>query len=224
MADVLSGAGTFPFLRLPTEIRLEIYGHLLGTGSPSSDEVATYFNEKIARCPSIEPEILRVCKQCYIEAMPGLYEKRRFLVNFKGDLDNFGKIFLPMISPKAASMIRYFHADTISLRVGDRYWCDSSIEYLRVVLDMCPGLEVVSFITKGIGDATTNETEYENGRAIVISDNLLGETGHANLRRLVQYTRLEDLDARSKYFRMWALISGNDHLGGNWKMDDCCVS
>ena len=75
-----SKAHFFPFLSLPFELRLRIYGELL---EPSSGQIYTLLHDTNGRepAPNISMTLLRANKQIYAEAYPFLYSRNTFKID-----------------------------------------------------------------------------------------------------------------------------------------------
>ncbi|KAI9700732.1 MAG: hypothetical protein M1836_002101 [Candelina mexicana] len=82
-SSAASFASSSPFLRLPTELRLNIYKHLLVTSAVINnplDSLKQSQNRKKApvTIPGLDAVILQTCRSIYQEAVPILYGDNRF--------------------------------------------------------------------------------------------------------------------------------------------------
>jgi hypothetical protein len=88
---------------------------------------------------------------------------------------------------------------------------------------MCTGLEVFSFKNKSHSNSLTERMNEKSSNAVTIADGLLGNN-HPTLRRLVKDTKPMEGAGISNASCVWALLSGNNNLGGAWKDEDRCMS
>lgn len=92
------------FLRLPGEIRNQIYGLLLIAPPPSTPR-------QLGSNPPIYPEILRVCRQIHREATDILYGKNIFIAHYSllSSLPQLRRWQHPVTSSGLIAMIKRYH-------------------------------------------------------------------------------------------------------------------
>ncbi|KAI0119564.1 hypothetical protein F4814DRAFT_412488 [Daldinia grandis] len=102
-----------PFLALPTEIRLEIFKHLLvlpANVPPPSQR--TYYQSGQHQTPSpLHPAILRANRQLHAEALPLLYRRNTFLAHntLLTTLPRLRRAYGPVLSAHLAGLITRFY-------------------------------------------------------------------------------------------------------------------
>ena len=102
----------FPFLKLPPELRNEIYCLLLTNTTPIKPCThRRYGYDSQEPQISISASILRVSKQAYFESMPLLYSLNRFQAHpsLLNGLPFFADSYRPVISSYCSSFIRRYH-------------------------------------------------------------------------------------------------------------------
>ncbi|MCJ1326510.1 hypothetical protein MMC10_003174 [Thelotrema lepadinum] len=118
----------FPFLKLPPELRNEIYGLLLTNTTPIKPCThRRYASDSQKTQTSISASILRVCRQSHYEAMPLLYSLNRFQAHpsLLSGLPFLADPYRPVTSSACSSFIKKYY---IAVRLdNDPTWTSEDV-------------------------------------------------------------------------------------------------
>lgn len=145
-------AGSLPFLKLPTELRFQIYKHIF---IPVGD-IGVYEDECLSCDWHFEVQLLCVCKQVHGEALPILYGGNRFLFYFPHSclttfLNKVGPAKSHLRDCKLQHTIMEWEVElgAIRLRTISEPW-----EAADALISCCPQLVSLTYLRKlGLGES-----------------------------------------------------------------------